>query len=48
MISGGEHIFYGERVMDLADGLPKFAALPTDFGGTGETIAEAGHTGWRA
>ena len=48
MISGGEHIFYGERVMDLADWLPKFAALPTDFGGTGETIAEAGHTGWRA
>ena len=42
------HIFYGERVMDLADGLPKFVALPPDFGGTGETVAEAGHTGWRA
>ena len=37
-----------ERVMDLADGLPKFAALPPDFGGTGETVAEAGQTGWRA
>ena len=42
------HIFYGERVMDLADGLPKFVALPPDFGGTGETVTEAGHTGWRA
>jgi hypothetical protein len=42
------HIFYDERVMDLADGLPKFAALPPDFGGTGETIEEAGYTGWRA
>ena len=42
------HIFYDERVMDLADGLPKFAALPPDFGGTGETVAEAGQTSWRA
>ena len=42
------HIFYDERVMDLADGLPKFVALPPDFGGTGETIEEAGYTGWRA
>ena len=41
------HIFCGDRVMYLADGLPKFAALPPDFGGTGETVAEAGHTGWR-
>ena len=42
------HIFYGERVMDLADGLPKFVSLPPDFGGNGETIAEAEQTGWRA
>ena len=41
------HIFYGERVMDLADGLPKFVAL-IRLGGTGETVSEAGHTGWRA
>ena len=42
------HIFYGENVMDLADGMPKFVALPPDFGGTGETAAEASHTVWRA
>lgn len=42
------HIFCGERVMDLADGLLKFLAIPPDFGGTGETVAEAGQTSWRA
>lgn len=42
------HIFSGENVMDLADGMPKFIALPPDFGGTGETAAEAVHTVCRA
>jgi hypothetical protein len=41
------HIFYGERVMDLTDGLPKFLGLPLDFGGTGELIAEGSQSGWR-
>ena len=33
------HIFYGERVMDVADDLPKFKDLPEPFGGTGELLA---------
>lgn len=41
------HIFYGERVMDFADGLPKFIELPSDLGGSGEMIAEASQSGWR-
>ena len=32
----------------LADGMSDFVALPPDFGGTGETAAEAGHAVWRA
>lgn len=33
------HIFYGERVMNVADDLPKFKDLPEPFGGTGELLA---------
>lgn len=32
------HVFYGERMMDVSDDLPKFKDLPADFGGTGETV----------
>lgn len=42
------HIFYSERVMDFADGLPKFADMPERMGGTGDRIDEPGKTGWRA
>lgn len=30
------HIHYGERVVDIADALPKFKDLPEPFGGSGE------------
>ncbi len=40
------HIHYGERVMDVADGLPKFAEMPEQFRGSGETVAEPATTGW--
>ena len=43
----GFHIFYGERVMDVRDGLPKFVDLPEQFGGSGKTVEEAARTGWR-
>lgn len=33
------HLHYGERVMDIADGLPKFVNGPEQIGGTG-TMAE--------
>lgn len=34
------HVFYGERMIDLSDALPKFRDLPADAGGSGE-MAEA-------
>ncbi len=42
------HIHYRERVFDVADGLPKFAELPTERGGSGRTIAEPGRSGMPA
>ena len=41
------HIFYAERVINIADGLPKFADMPTAFGGSGERIEEPDRSGWR-
>ena len=40
------HIFYEERVMDIADGLKKFATMPEAFGGSGELIEEPAAGGW--
>ena len=40
------HIFYAERALDMADGLPKFADMPEPFGGSGKTIEEPAKTGW--
>lgn len=34
------HVYYGERMIDMKDGLPKFRNMPKEFGGDGETIAE--------
>jgi len=34
------HINYGEAVMSVKDGLPKFKDLPKDFGGSGEMLPE--------
>ena len=42
----GFHLFYSERVMDIADGLPKFIDAPSQIGGSGELIDEPAATGW--
>tara|TARA_B100001113_G_scaffold145470_1_gene119195 strand:- start:3676 stop:4095 length:420 start_codon:yes stop_codon:yes gene_type:complete len=34
------HVHYGETVLKIADGLPKFKDLPKDIGGSGETLEE--------
>ena len=34
------HIYYGEKVLALRDGLPKFNDLPKEFGGSGETLPD--------
>lgn len=34
------HVFYGESVLPIKDGLPKFADLPEEAGGSGETLSE--------
>ncbi len=34
------HVHYGEKVLRVRDGLPKFKDYPKEFGGTGETLPE--------
>jgi hypothetical protein len=34
------HVQYGESVLRIADGLPKYRDFPEEFGGTGETLPE--------
>jgi hypothetical protein len=34
------HVHYGEKVLAVSDGLPKFKDFPKEFGGTGETLPE--------
>jgi len=34
------HVHYGEKVMSVRDGLPKFKDFPKEFGGSGETLPE--------
>lgn len=36
----GLHVHYGESVLSIPDGLPKFADLPADLGGSGEELPE--------
>ncbi|WP_157216522.1 GFA family protein [Flavisphingomonas formosensis] len=36
----GVHINYAETVLPMKDGLPKFRDFPSEFGGSGEQIAE--------
>jgi hypothetical protein len=36
----GVHINYAETVLPMRDGLPKFKDVPTEFGGSGEMLAE--------
>jgi len=41
------HCFYGEGVMQMADGLPKFENLAASLGGSGKQFAEPSSTGFR-
>lgn len=34
------HVNYGEKVLAMRDGLPKFRDFPKDFGGSDETLPE--------
>ena len=34
------HVFYGQKTIAVKDGLPKFNDMPTDFGGSGDTLPE--------
>lgn len=34
------HVFYSEKTVSVKDGLPKYNDMPTDFGGSGETLPE--------
>lgn len=34
------HVFYGESVLAIRDGLPKFKDIPGDLGGSGEMVPE--------
>ena len=36
----GVHVNYAETVLPMKDGLPKLKDFPTEFGGSGEAIAE--------
>lgn len=36
----GVHVNYAETVLPMRDGLPKLRDFPSEFGGSGETIAE--------
>ena len=38
--SPGLHVNYGEKVLAIRDGLPKFKDFPEAFGGSGEMVAE--------
>jgi len=34
------HVHYQERIIDMRDGLPKYAELPEEWGGNGQLLAE--------
>lgn len=34
------HVHYGERVLPIRDGLPKYKDMPKEFGGSGEKLPE--------
>ena len=34
------HVHYGEKVLAVRDGLPKFKDFPKDFGGSGDVVPE--------
>ena len=34
------HCYYGERVLTMKDGIPKYADYPVEIGGSGELMRE--------
>jgi hypothetical protein len=34
------HVHYGESVLPIKDGLPKFKDMPAEMGGSGEALPE--------
>jgi hypothetical protein len=36
----GLHVHYQEKVLSVPDGLPKFADMPSDFGGSGRELPD--------
>ena len=34
------HVHYGEKVLSIADGLPKYADMPVELGGSGKELAD--------
>lgn len=34
------HVHYGEQVLPLRDGLPKYKDMPAEYGGSGELVPE--------
>jgi len=36
----GLHVFYGQTVLRITDGLPKFNDMPAEFGGSGNMVPE--------
>lgn len=34
------HVYYGEKIMSVPDGLPKFKDVPAEMGGSGETLPD--------
>jgi hypothetical protein len=36
----GVHVNYSETVLPMRDGLPKLKDFPSEFGGSGEMVAE--------
>jgi hypothetical protein len=37
---GTMHLFYGEKTLSVKDGLPKYKTMPSEFGGSGDTLPE--------
>ena len=42
------HLHYAERVLEIADGLPKYANAPERIGGDGTLLPEPRTTAWRS
>lgn len=36
----GLHVHYGEKVLSITDGLPKYADMPAQLGGSGKELPD--------